>query len=86
MSTTESWAAVGRRLGAPGVTTMSDPGFSRTLLFAFLVGLAWAQGGAWRTLAGLLLLAYIARPGPDGRSLLTTVVDGAQALVGEVLR
>ena len=87
MNRTESnWQDVGRRLGAPGVGIMQDPGVGRALLFAFLVGLAWAQGGAWRTLAGLLLLAYIAKPGPDGKSLLTVVVDGVDALLGDVLK
>lgn len=76
----DDWHTTGVKLGAPGVMRR-DPGIGRVLLSAALVGILWAQGGILRTFAGAILLAAVALPGPDGKSLLQLASEGLRSLV-----
>ena len=77
----EEWTDMGMKLGAPGISKR-DPGIGRVLLSAVIVGVLWAQGGTARTLAGAILLAAVALPGPDGKSLLQLTAEGLHSLLG----
>lgn len=54
---------------------MKDPGAGRAAIAALVVAALWAQGGAWRTVAGAILLTALATPGPEGKSLLTIAAE-----------
>jgi hypothetical protein len=73
--TATDWTELGRRLGAPGVEMRTDPGIGTALLASVAVGLLWAQGGVFRSVAGIFLLVAVATPGPEGKSLLQIVVE-----------
>lgn len=77
--TDSDWTREGAKLGAPGVPR--DVGAGRALIAALIVGVFWAQGGVLRTLAGAILIAAVAVPGPDGRSLLQIGAEGLRALI-----
>jgi len=80
--TTTDWMDLGRRLGAPGVETVkTDPGVGKALLASAVVALLWAQGGILRSLAGVFLLVALATPGPDGKSLLSIIVEQLKAML-----
>lgn len=77
---TDGWTDVGRKLGAlPGAGR--DPGPGRALLAAAIVGVLWAQGGALRVVAGMVLAAVLLSRGPDGKSMLQVLSEGVQALL-----
>lgn len=76
----ETWANTATRLGVPG-SRRRDPGIGRVLLSAAVVGILWAQGGVLKTFAGVILLAAVAMPGPDGKSLLQLTSEGLRSLL-----
>jgi len=81
MTAPDTWAELGRRLGAPGAEGMRDRGPGVALVGAFIVAAMYAQGGIARTLASAMLLAVLIRPGPGGTSMLQAVTTGLSELL-----
>jgi hypothetical protein len=59
----------------------NDPGVGKALLASVVVALLWSQGGVLRTVAGMFLLVAIATPGPDGKSLLSIVIEQLRGML-----